>query len=132
MSLVASVIIQVFAGLIATFLPSFWLFSFMRMIVGFSVGGMMVVGFVLIMELVGIEKRTITSALYQLPFTCGHILLAAFGYFFRDYSQFQLAISLATLMCVPYICFLPESPVWLLAIHKTTKAARLMEKIAIW
>lgn len=125
-----SVIILIFSGIIATFAPDFWTFSIMRMFIGVSVGGVMVVGFVILMEFVGTEIRDVISALFHLPFTLGHVLLVAFGYFIRDYFYFHLAISLTAVYLFFYICLLPESPRWLLAVNKTTNAITLIERVA--
>ncbi|CAG4930742.1 unnamed protein product [Colias eurytheme] len=129
-TLVFSVVLEVFTGVISSFLPTYWSFTIVRMILGMSVGGIMVVGFVLVMEYVGGVCRDIISALFHVPFALGHILLALFGYLIRDYVHFQLGISLANMVLLSYICILPESPRWLLAANKTTKAIELMERVA--
>lgn len=128
--MIVAVVLEVFMGVIASFLPDYWSFTIVRMIVGFSVGGVMVVGFVIIMEYVGSEKRYIISALYQVPFTLGHIILAGFGYYFRDYMYFQLAISIVNVILLLYICILPESPRWLLAMNKTEEAIEILQRVA--
>lgn len=128
--LIVAVLVQVSAGIGAAYIAHYWWFTLVRFFVGASVGGTMVVGFVIIMEFVGNEHRDIVSALYQTPFNTGHILVAVFGYYFRDYSNFQLAISLPALALLSYIFFMPESPRWLIAVKKTDEAINLMERIA--
>lgn len=129
-ALLTAVILEVFTGIIASFLPDFWSFTIVRMILGFAVGGVMVVGFVIIMEYVGNGHRDVVSALYHVPFTMGHIILALFGFLIRDYMYFQLIISASTVVLLIYICVLPESPRWLLAMGKNVKAITLMERVA--
>ncbi|KPI94133.1 Solute carrier family 22 member 1 [Papilio xuthus] len=90
----------------------------------------MVIGFVLLMEYVGVMYRDALSALFHVPFTMGHIALALFGYYIRDYTHLQLAISVVNMILLFYICILPESPRWLLAINKSSKAIALMERVA--
>ncbi|XP_063826415.1 organic cation transporter-like protein isoform X2 [Ostrinia nubilalis] len=129
-SLLASVIMSVFFGIMCSFLPDFWSFTIVRTALGFAVGGVMVIGFVILMEYVGSAKRDLVSALYHVPFTLGYIVLAVFGYFIRDYMYFLLVISLTNVILLVYICILPESPRWLLAANKTFKAITLMERVA--
>lgn len=129
-TLITSVILEVFTGIMASFLPDFWSFTIVRMILGFAVGGVMVVGFVIVMEYVGNRHRDVVSALYHIPFTLGHIILALFGFLIRDYTYFQLIISVSTVVLLIYICVLPESPRWLLAMNKNVKAIALMERVA--
>ena len=90
----------------------------------------MIIAFVIIMEYVGSVNRDVISAVFHIPFTTGHILLAAVGYIIRDYVYFQLFISLVNVILLFYICLLPESPRWLLVMNKTEQAVCLMEKVA--
>ncbi|XP_049872894.1 organic cation transporter protein-like, partial [Pectinophora gossypiella] len=129
-TLIFCVILQAFTGLMVSFVPEYWSFTIIRMILGFAVGGILIVGFVMVMEYVGHEYRDVVSALYHIPFTTGHILLALFGYLIRDYVYFQVGISLSSIILLTYICILPESPRWLLAVNRTTEAVQLMERIA--
>ncbi|XP_069357860.1 organic cation transporter protein-like isoform X1 [Maniola hyperantus] len=128
--LLVSAVLQMFTGVVAAFMPDFWSFTIIRFILGLAVGGVMVAGFVLIMEYVGTIYRDVISNLFHVPFTLGHMALALFGYFIRDYVIFQFSISVANLFMLIYICFLPESPRWLLAKNKTSKAITIMERIA--
>ncbi|PZC84112.1 hypothetical protein B5X24_HaOG205834 [Helicoverpa armigera] len=129
-TLIISVVIEIFSGMISSFLPDFWSFTFARMLVGFSNGGIMIITFVIIMEYVGTPNRDVVSALFHIPFTTGHIMLAGIGYLLRDYTYFQLCISGINVILLAYICLLPESPRWLLAMNKTVQAIDLMERVA--
>lgn len=90
----------------------------------------MVIGFVILMEYVGIMYRDVLSALFHIPFTAGHIALALFGYYIRDYMYLQLAISAVNIVLLVYICILPESPRWLLAVNRSVEAIELMQRVA--
>lgn len=114
----------------SSFMPDYWSFTLVRMFIGFSNGGIMIITFVIIMEYVGSVNRDVISTLFHIPFTTGHIMLAAIGYLIRDYMYFQLLISIANVILLFYICLLPESPRWLLVMNKTEEAVCLMEKIA--
>ncbi|XP_072932787.1 organic cation transporter protein-like [Epargyreus clarus] len=129
-ALIVAVVMEIFLGIMTSFLPDFWSFTIVRMILGASVGGIMVVGFVIVMEYVGNIYRDIVSSLFHVPFTVGHIFLGYFGYLIRDYSYFQLGISVVNIFLFLYICILPESPRWLLVMNKTAQAAKLLENVA--
>ncbi|CAH0399853.1 unnamed protein product [Chilo suppressalis] len=128
--MLVAVVVQIALGIGAAFAPNYWTFSIMRLIVGITVGGTMVIGFVIVMEFMGPQYRDVVSAVYQIPFNLGHMLLPLFGYFFRDYSNFQLAISLPTLVLLSYLCLLPETPRWLIAVHRTDEAVKILERVA--
>ncbi|XP_075975688.1 organic cation transporter protein-like [Anticarsia gemmatalis] len=127
---IASIILQITAGITSAYMISFWAFSFFRFFVGVSVGGSMVVGFVVVMEFVGTKYRPMLAAIYQIPFNVGHLILPAFAYFLRDYSDFQLAISIPGIILLSYIYLLPETPRWLVAMGRTEEAIKLAERIA--
>ncbi|XP_050674821.1 organic cation transporter-like protein [Leptidea sinapis] len=128
--LLAAVILQVSMGIIASYMPSYWLFTLVRFFIGASVGGTMVIGFVIVMEFVGTKYRDTLSALYQTPFNLGHMLLPLFGYYFRNYKDFQLAISIPVLLLLSYIFFIPETPRWLIAMKRTDEACKIVERVA--
>lgn len=124
------VVMQVSMGIGAAYAPDYWTFTILRFIVGMSVGGTMVTGFVIVMETVGTQYRDTISALYQVPFNLGHMLLPVFGYFFRDFSVFQLAISVPGVILLSYFIVIPESPRWLIAVRRTDQAIDILERIA--
>ncbi|XP_045449905.1 organic cation transporter protein-like [Melitaea cinxia] len=129
-TLLIAIIFEIFTGMIAAFMPDYWSFTIVRMILGVAAGGVTVVSFVLLMEIVGCAYRDVISIIFHIPFTIGHIILALFGYFIRDYVRFQVVISAASIIQLLYICLLPESPRWLLSKNKTFKAIEVMERIA--
>ncbi|XP_050674463.1 organic cation transporter protein-like [Leptidea sinapis] len=124
------VVLQLFAGITSSFLPGYWSFAISRLVLGSSVGGIIVVGYVIVLEFAGSEYRITTSALFHIPFGLGILILAVLGYFLTDYLHLQLAISLPCALLLFYVCLLPESPRWLLAVNKTMEAISLMERIA--
>ncbi|CAH0399854.1 unnamed protein product [Chilo suppressalis] len=129
-TLTVSVILEVFFGVMTSFLPDYWSFTAIRTVLGCAVGGIMVIGFVIVMEYVGNNCRDVVAALFHVPFTVGYMCLTLFGYFIRDYTYFLLAISLSNVVLLSYICILPETPRWLLAVNRTSEAIVLMERIA--
>lgn len=90
----------------------------------------MVIGFVIIMEFIGPEYRELLSALYQVPFNVGHMLVPVAGYLVRDYINFQLLISTPEIIYLMYFFLLPETPRWLIAMKKTERAIKVLEKVA--
>lgn len=122
--------IQVVAGISAAYIPEYWTFTFVRFLLGMSVGGTMVIGFVIIMEFVGTQYRDVISALYQVPFNLGHLFLPIFGYFLRDFTKFQLGISVPGVILLSYFFLLPETPRWLIAVKRTDQAVNILQRVA--
>lgn len=130
MAFIFAVVLQTIFGILIAFVESFILFNLFRFIVGMTVGGTMVIGFVEVMEFCGTKYRPPLSALYHFPFNLGHLSLPAFGYYLRNYSNLQLAISAPVVVLFCYFCLLPESPRWLLAMRRTEEAIKLCERVA--
>ncbi|XP_035450467.2 organic cation transporter-like protein [Spodoptera frugiperda] len=129
-TLIVSIIIEIFAGIMSSFLPDYWSFSFARWVVGFANGGCITIAYVMVMEYVGHVNRDTVSILINIPFTTGNMIVAGIGYLIRDFSYFLLLISVLNVILLFYICLLPESPRWLLVVNKTEQAIILMEKVA--
>lgn len=127
--LIAAIGVEVVAGVGASFMENFWMFTTLRFLIGTGVGGTLVCGFVYAIESVGTQYRDIASILHHIPFNIGYVALPAFGYFFRDFSDFQLAISLTAVFFLSYF-LIPESQRWLLAAKKTEKAIEVLHCIA--
>ncbi|XP_073955126.1 organic cation transporter protein-like [Choristoneura fumiferana] len=130
-AVIVAVMLELCTGIIAAFMTGYWSFTFVRMITGAATGGIMVVTFVLLMEFIGTDKRSMFSAIFHVPFAMGHMSLPLFAYFYRDYVQFQFAISVANVIVLIYICLLPESPRWLLAMNKVNEVVTILTKVAI-
>ncbi|XP_053604362.1 organic cation transporter-like protein [Plodia interpunctella] len=128
--LLGAVVLQVSMGIVTAVVHEFWPFVFIRFLVGMSVGGTMVIGFVICMEFVATKHREMTAALYQLPFNLGHLTLPLFSYLFRDFRELQLAISVPTVVLLSYFIFIPDTPRWLLAVRRTDKAVKILTRVA--
>lgn len=128
--MILAVVIQCIGGFLAAFTPSFWIFNLIRFVIGLSVGGTMVIGFVNLMEFTGAQYRQVVSAAYQVPFNLGHLLIPVYSYHFRDYKHYEMAGSGPTILLLCYFCFLPESARWLIAMKQTESAIKVLTKVA--
>ena len=82
------------------------------------------------MEIVGPKWRDEVSVLYHIPFNVGHLSLAAFGYFFRDWRYLQFAVSIPSIVLVSYYWLLPESPRYLFTSGKIDEAVDVLTSAA--
>ncbi|KAH9627987.1 hypothetical protein HF086_017962 [Spodoptera exigua] len=128
--LIAACVLQFICGISAVFAPNYEIFTLFRFGVGVSVGGTMVIGFVILMEFIGPEYREVISALYQVPFNLGSILLPFIAYHNRNFRDLQLVICLTTLHSVIYFYSLPETPRWLIAKNRTDQAIEILHHVA--
>lgn len=117
-------------GVANAFITEYWTYTLVRFLLGANVGGMLVAGFVLVMEFIGTQHRATISGLFHVPFNLGYMLLPVFGYFLRDYTHFQIGISAPSIVLLTFICLTPESPLWLIAVKKTDEAIKIITKVA--
>lgn len=123
--------LQLISGVATAYSVDWYMFTALRFFLAIATGGTMVTSFVVIMELIGTKYRDTVGILYQIPFNLGHLTLPLFGYFLRDWSTFQLAISLPSVLFLSYFFFLPESPRWLLTSSKVDEAVKIMTTAAV-
>lgn len=123
-------VIECAFGIATAFAPTFAWWLVCRVGVGFTVPAIMSTPMVLAIELVGPSKRTYTTVIMNVAYSCTLILLAGVAYLVRDWAQLALA---TTIPFLAFFCFwwvLPESPRWLLANGRLTEAQTIMEKMA--
>ncbi|XP_037048393.1 organic cation transporter protein-like isoform X2 [Bradysia coprophila] len=128
--LVAAVFIQLISGVCTSVSPWFWLFCLCRFITAVATGGTMTTSFVLVMEITGVRWRELILVLYQIPFNLGHLTLAGFAYFIRDWHNLQFALSIPSVVLISYYWLVPESPRWLFAAGRVEEASKQLEKAA--
>ncbi|CAH1119189.1 unnamed protein product [Phaedon cochleariae] len=129
-TLMVSVLIQSVVGTIIAFSPWFSLYAIFRVILGFISVSVVFSGFVLSIELVGGEWRTVAGISYLFPVSLSYMIIAGIGYLLRDWRHLQLAISLPGLLFQILWWVLPESPRWLLALGRTKEVMRILESAA--
>ncbi|CAH0586909.1 unnamed protein product [Chrysodeixis includens] len=126
----AAVFLQLISGVTTAYSVNWYMFTTLRFFLAVATGGTMVTSFVLTMELIGAKYRDTVGIIYQIPFNLGHLTLPLFGYYLRDWSTFQLAISLPSVLFLSYYFLLPESPRWLLTAGRSEEAVKIMEVAA--
>ncbi|XP_004921746.1 organic cation transporter protein [Bombyx mori] len=126
----AAVFLQLISGVTTAYSVNWYMFTTLRFILAVATGGTMVTSFVLTMEIIGAKYRETVGIIYQIPFNLGHLSLPLFGYYLRNWSNFQLAISLPSVLFLSYYFLLPESPRWLLTVGKSEEAVKILETAA--
>lgn len=122
--------LQSITGFISAFVPWFELFVLFKFTSAVATGGTMLVSFVLLMEIVGVEWRSIVSVLFHVPFLLGYLMNPLISYLTRTWDGFQMAVSIPSLFLLSYYWIIPESPRWLLAIGRPSKAEQILTKAA--
>ena len=117
-------------GLVAAFASSFWMFAVVQFFTAMGQVGMFQTAFVLGIELVGPNRRTICGILIEFIFVLGELYLALVAWQFRDWRKIQLACALPCLLFFSYYFLLPESVRWLLTQKKYRQVQARLERLA--
>ncbi|EEZ98159.1 organic cation transporter protein isoform X1 [Tribolium castaneum] len=131
-TLMASVLLQTILGVIIAFAPWFEMYFILRAALGFISVSVVFSGFVLSIELVGGNWRTVAGISYLFPVSLSYITIAGMGYLLRDWRELQLAISLPGCVFLILWWVLPESPRWLLAMGRTNEVMTILQRASNW
>ncbi|XP_078581848.1 organic cation transporter protein-like [Branchiostoma floridae x Branchiostoma japonicum] len=126
-----SLFIMLVFGVSTAFAHNYWLFVFLRMIIGATNSGVFLTAFVLASELVSPDHRTLISMFLVIFFGVGGMILSLVAYLIRYWEWLQLAISLPNVLFIMvYWWVINESPRWLLANNQKDKAVEIFRKVA--
>ncbi|RUS83797.1 hypothetical protein EGW08_008455 [Elysia chlorotica] len=109
--------------------PTFELFLILKFLSGAFNQGFMVTQYIMLMELLPTEDRTLTGLVGTSLWVLSVLSLVPVAYTFLGYSwrTLQLAYGLTSLACV-FLLFMDESLRWLLANRRAKRAERVMRK----
>ncbi|KAL0880238.1 hypothetical protein ABMA27_002696 [Loxostege sticticalis] len=122
-------VLQLVFGVAVAFVPEFWSFLVIRFLYGiFGSAGSYITGFVLTMELMGASKRTACGIAFQAMFACGIMLVAGWGALIDDRQLLQVIYGLHSLLLIPHIWIMDESPRWLWAQGRAKESVDIVAK----
>lgn len=123
--------ILLFITSVATcFCPEYISFCISRFLNGISVAGIHNIAYVWLLEIVGTDYRAMAAVGSELFWSLGFLVLAATGYYIRDWVRLQLAIGVPTIAFILYRWLLPESPRWLITQGRFEEAEIVFRKAA--
>ncbi|KAH0986808.1 hypothetical protein GBA52_013985 [Prunus armeniaca] len=117
--------------LIPAFSPNYWIYVLLRLLTGFSTGGVGLCAFVLATEPVGPTKRGTAGMSTFYFFSTGIAILSGIAYIFPQWRELYIASSIPSLLfLLAVLPFVSESPRWYLVRGRITEAMKLMRAIA--
>ncbi|KAJ4848420.1 Organic cation/carnitine transporter 4 [Turnera subulata] len=130
-SLIVVCILNALFGCLTALSPGFWTYCFLRLLTGFSTGGVGLCAFVLATEPVGPTKRGAAGMSTFYFFSTGIALLAGIAYIFPSWRALYIASSIPSILFLVLVLpFVSESPRWYLVRGRVNEATKLMQKIA--
>lgn len=130
-SLAIVCIMNAVLGILTAFSPSYYVYTLLRLLTGFSTGGVGLCAFVLATEPIGPTKRGVAGMSTFYFFSGGIALLSGIAYIFQSWRALYIASSIPSILFIIFVIpFLSESPRWCLVRGKTKEAMEIMRKIA--
>lgn len=113
-----------------TYAPEYYSFVVLQFVMGTSCLGTWMAAFVTGLEFVGPSKRVLTGCIMHIFGSLGAVYLVLMAYLFRDWQKVELSMALPCAVYIFYICFIPESPRWLLSNGRKNEARDILRKLA--
>ncbi|XP_076439510.1 organic cation transporter protein-like [Babylonia areolata] len=117
-------------GMACAFPPNVEVVTVYRVLSGILGSSIYCSAFVLVMELVGPQKRTRAATMVTIIWLMGPFLVDALSFLLRQWRYLQIASVSPLVLCLGHWWLLPESPRWLLMKKKTKAALKMIHKIA--
>ncbi|GAV87775.1 Sugar_tr domain-containing protein [Cephalotus follicularis] len=118
-------------GCLTALSPNYWTYVLLRLLTGYSTGGVGLCAFVLATEPIGPSKRGAAGMSTFYFFSTGIALLSGIAFIFRSWPQLYIASSIPSILfLVTVVPFISESPRWYLVRGRVDDAMRLMRTIA--
>nr|XP_040563904.1 solute carrier family 22 member 1-like [Lepeophtheirus salmonis] len=128
-TLLGSSLLHCIASFITAFSNDYNLFIMIRFLVGGSAHVMWSSIFVLIMESVNIEMRSLAGLHMNMAWNFGSLLMVGICYALRDWRNIQIAFASIALLSTLHL-WVCESPRWLLKNRKIKEADKSLRRIA--
>ncbi|KAF5730597.1 hypothetical protein HS088_TW19G00189 [Tripterygium wilfordii] len=130
-SLTVVCILNALFGFSTAFSQTYWEYLLLRILTGFSTGGIGLCAFVLATEPIGTTKRGTVGMSTFYFFSTGIASLSGIAYIFQSWRELYIATSIPSLLFLFLVLpFISESPRWYLIRGRTSDAMDLMQTIA--
>jgi len=123
-------VVMFLASVAVSFSNTIMLYIVLRFLLALTVFPLYTIIFVFCMETVAARWRLLLGMLYQVMLSLGFMSLAGIATVVSDWQHLQLAVSAPLLFCSIYYWAVSESPRWLLAAGKVSRAAAILESVA--
>ncbi|RDY13173.1 Organic cation/carnitine transporter 4, partial [Mucuna pruriens] len=130
-SLIVVCALNTIFGCLTALSPNYLIYVLLRLLTGFSTGGVGLCAFVLATEPIGPTKRGMAGMSTFYFFSGGIAFLSCIAYIFQTWRFLYIASSIPSFLYIILVLpFLSESPRWYLVRGRVTEAMKIMSTIA--
>ncbi|XP_036361987.1 organic cation transporter protein-like [Octopus sinensis] len=129
--IIVSLFLQGSSGIATAFIYNIYAIYVLRFLTAVGGAGSYIPSVVFASEVSSVDSRMKSSIAIQMVFTVGLLIISLLTYFVRTWRTLMVIISTPSLAFgVAYLCFLDESPRWLLNKKRTKDANIILSNIA--
>ncbi|KAJ8723073.1 hypothetical protein PYW08_002985 [Mythimna loreyi] len=129
-ALVITAVCPALVGIIRAFSQSYIMYLCFEFIDAFVGGGLYSTGFILALEMVGLDKRVLGGNLVFCTWAVGEALTAGVAWLVSYWRTYTLVIYAPSLIFITYYWLIDESVRWLLSKGRNKEAAKIIFKAA--
>ncbi|KAK7496746.1 hypothetical protein BaRGS_00011955, partial [Batillaria attramentaria] len=129
-TLVSMTVLHTLFTLVAAFSNSWQMFTVLRALIGFTVGGVLATSFTYPTEFIGIKWRPLLGTLPV--WGIGAVTYSLVVWALRDWRHVHIATAVCTAATLPAWIFLPESIRWLSVKGHVDEAHHVLRSVARW
>ncbi|XP_054718179.1 organic cation transporter protein-like [Uloborus diversus] len=129
-AIAASACTAICSALICAFSTSFTMFIITRFFMAVGIAGVFNTAFVLLLEVVGPQYRSVYGIAVEFGWCLGFVCLPVIAWMLRDWFWIQVALTAPCLVMLAIWWMIPESPRWLMSQGKVEKAQKILHKAA--
>ncbi|KAG7157391.1 Organic cation transporter protein-like 6 [Homarus americanus] len=115
-----------------SWLPNMSAILVFRFIVGLMHPTSLQTAYTIVIETTEPRLRSVMGIMIFLPWTISVMTWGAMGYLFRDWRWLMIVSTVPSLLFLPTLWFLDESPRWLIVQGQHDRAMKVLEKAARW
>ncbi|XP_003745397.1 organic cation transporter protein [Galendromus occidentalis] len=122
--------LMVVGNIMEIYPPDYLAYIIMRFGLGFSYASVYNLSFLIVAEMIGSSKRMLSSAVCNIAFSFGMMLLAYVAHLVDHWRSLKAVVSLPMLLLIAYYWVVPESPRWLISQRRIDEAEKIVRKMA--
>ncbi|XP_070558287.1 organic cation transporter protein-like [Ptychodera flava] len=114
-----------------SFAPNYPMFVIGQFFLGAFPHSLFVTAFVIIMEIIGLEYRTMCGTVIHIVFSLTYMLFGGIAFLSHgNWRQIQLIVGVIYVLYIPTFFVICETPMWLMRKHRYDDAKKVLKKFA--
>ncbi|XP_070558191.1 organic cation transporter protein-like [Ptychodera flava] len=126
-----NLVLVIITAVVTSFSPNYPFFVVGQFFLGAFPHSLFVTGNVIVVEMLGLQYRTMCGTMMHVAFSVFYVLYGAIAYLCNgNWRRIQLIVGLIWILYLPAIFIITETPMWLMRKHKYYRAKQVLKRFA--